>query len=169
MRLLWSFLLLPLVEIALFVLVGQQIGVWATIGLVILSTMAGIALIRQQGTQAALDFQASLNGLRDPTQGIADRTLKSIAGLFLIVPGFLTDALALLLLVPPVRALILRRFAAQGASVRFSYGYPQKRRDPGVIDGEYEIQDDPYLAPDATLPGPRDDKPGPGNSGWTRH
>lgn len=174
MRLMWTFLLLPIVEIALFVLIGGEIGVWATLALVVLAGVAGVALIRQQGTRAALDLQQSLNGLRDPLQPIAHRTLLLIAGLLLIVPGFLTDALALLLLVPAVRRLILGRFSAGPSSMRFSYGFPHgsaASRDDGTIDGEYVIHDDPYLPKDGADPSSGSDKKSGdgGKSGWTRH
>ncbi|WP_294924714.1 FxsA family protein [uncultured Paracoccus sp.] len=167
MRFLWIFLLLPIIEIALFVVVGGEIGVWAVLGLVVLAAFAGVALIRWQGMQAALDLQQSLDQLRDPARPMAHRTLLALAGILLIVPGFFTDALALLLLLPPVRNLILRRVAARARGVRVSYGFPHER-DAGVIDGEYVIQDDPYLPPETGARG-QDDDGRPGNSGWTRH
>lgn len=174
MRLLWTFLLLPFIEIALFVIIGGEIGVWATIGLVLLAAIAGVMLIRQQGMQAALELQQSLGGLRDPLQPMAHRTLLSIAGLLLILPGFLTDAVALLLLVPAVRNLILKRIAGGAKTVRFSYGFPHSKdgaRDDGTIDGEYVIHDDPYLPNDSgDISDDHEGKSGGGGkSGWTRH
>lgn len=170
MRLIWVFLLLPIVEIALFVKIGGWIGVWGTLALVVLTAMAGVALIRHQGTQAALDFQQSMDRMRDPLHPMAQRTLLSIAGLLLIVPGFLTDALGVLLLLPQVRGWILRRFSAAGQNIRFSYGFPQGgagSRGDDTIDGEYVIHDDPYLPEDGRNPMDRgaDHK----KSGWTRH
>lgn len=177
MLLVWTFLLLPIIEIALFVVIGGEIGVWATLAWVMLAGVAGVALIRRQGQLAALDLQRSLQDLRDPSRQVADRTLLVLAGVLLIVPGFFTDALAFLLLVPPLRQLVLRQIASRARGVRVSYGFPTDRggaRDAGVIDGEYVVQDDPYVPthPGAEGARPGDDrrlgKPG-GHSGWTRH
>ncbi|WP_312524631.1 FxsA family protein [Paracoccus sp. (in: a-proteobacteria)] len=172
MRLFWAFLLLPIIEIALFVVIGGEIGVWATLGWIILAGVLGMALIRQQGAQAALDFQQSLQQLRDPSESMGQRSLKMLAGVLLIVPGFFTDFLALLLLVPGVRRLILSQIAAKARTAHVSFGFPgqeARNRDAGVIDGEYVIQDDPYVPQSGkTLPGPDHDDD-LGNSGWTRH
>lgn len=183
---LWIFVLLPVIEIALFVVIGGEIGVWATLAWVLLAAMAGVALIRWQGAQAALDLQQSLNDLRDPSAKVAHRTLLILAGVLLILPGFFTDALAILLLIPMVRNLMLRQIASRAragmgpSGGRFTYGYPAgqgRTRDSGVIDGEYVVQDDPYPA-QTGLPSSGDGKPeangptGPSNhgkSGWTRH
>ncbi|AGT10464.1 FxsA family protein [Paracoccus aminophilus] len=176
MRVLWLFLLLPIIEIALFVVIGGEIGVWATLAWVVLSAIAGMALIRFQGQQAALDLQQSLQELRNPSQPMAQRSFKMLAGMLLILPGFFTDALGLLLLLPPVRSLILRQIAARvkTSSVGFGYsgGFPGAQRpggSNGVIDGEYVVQDDPYIPQSSGQIGPGDSSQKPGNSGWTRH
>lgn len=171
MAFLWMFLLLPIVEIALFVVIGGEIGVWATLALVILAGIAGVALIRMQGSRAALDIQRSLQDLQDPSRKVANRTLLVIAGLLLILPGFFTDALALLLLLPPVRNLILGQIASRARVTRVNYGFPSDRggaRESGVIDGEYVVQDDPYIASHMGPGGSGGDND-PGKSGWTRH
>lgn len=172
MRLFWGFLLVPIIEIVLFVVIGGEIGVLATLAWLFLAGMAGMALIRYQGTQAAMDIQQSLQQLREPSTPVAQRSLLMVAGILLIIPGFFTDFLAVLLLIPGVRNLILRQIAARAGASRVSFGFPgteSRYRDAGVIDGEYVIQDDPYV-PQASneLPGPDDDKRN-GQSGWTRH
>lgn len=184
MWLLWIFVLLPIIEIALFVIIGGEIGVWATLALVMLAAVAGAALIRRQGMLAAHDLQQSLRELRDPARPMAHRSLLSIAGVLLIVPGFFTDFMALLLLFPAMRNLLLRRIGAgvqgRSAGVRFDYGFPPQganRPDAGVIDGEYVIHDDPYVPPHEAGGEPDGDsaqgddrRPRPiGHSGWTRH
>lgn len=187
MLFLWIFVLLPIIEIALFVVIGGEIGVWATLAWVLIAAIAGVALIRRQGAQVALDLQQSLNDLRDPSRRVAHRTLLLLAGVLLILPGFFTDALALLLLIPAVRNLLLRQIASRAkagmaqSGVRFTYGYPAGQRgsrDSGVIDGEYVVQDDPYPAQTGLPPagdgngGPQSPQNGasnPGKSGWTRH
>ncbi len=176
MRLFWAFLLLPIIEIALFVVIGSEIGVWATLAWIILAAIAGMALIRRQGVEAAMDLQQPLQDLRDPAKNMGKRSLLMLAGVLLIVPGFFTDFLALLLLIPGVRHLILRQIAAKARVATVSFGFPgagASNRDAGVIDGEYVIQDDPYVPQSGkTLRSPGDDDISddiPGNSGWTRH
>lgn len=172
MFVLWLFLLLPIIEIALFIVIGGEIGVWATLGWVILSAVAGSALIRFQGRQAAMDLQQSLQELRDPTRPMAHRSMKMLAGLLLIVPGFFTDAVGLLLLIPVVRDLVLRQIAARAKVSGVSFGFPgtgPRPADAGVIDGEYVIHDDPYVVQSGhEIEGPNPEQK-PGNSGWTRH
>lgn len=182
MRLSWVFMLLPIIEIALFVIIGGEIGVLATLAWLFLAGIAGMALIRHQGAQAAMDLQQSLQQMRGTTTPMADRTLLMIAGVLLVVPGFFTDFLAGLLLIPPLRKQIVKQIAARTTvtGAGFGFGGAQSRyHDAGVIDGEYVIQDDPYVPPsDASLPRPgadgangsgRDRGNSNGNSGWTQH
>ena len=177
MRMLWLFALLPIVEIALFIQVGGWIGVWATLGLVMLAAVAGVAVIRSQGTQAWIRAQRSLAEMRDPSRPLAHGMMQILAGALLIVPGFFTDIVALLLLVPPVRDLIMRRAARRVRAGTVHMAQRETHRPPyadGVIDADYVVED----APPARNPRPPLDLPEdlsgdgpsrPGNSGWTRH
>lgn len=174
MWLLWLFVLLPIVEIALFVQVGGLIGVWAVLGLVVLSALLGMAVIRSQGTHAWLEAQRSLAQLRDPTRPLAHGMMLMLAGLLLIVPGFLTDMLGFLLLVPPVRSLLMRRAGRrmQVRSVRMTRH--EAHRPPygdGVIDADFVVEDEPQEPrPPLDLPEDIDGQPARrGGSGWTRH
>ena len=106
MWLLWLFVALPIVEIALFIQVGGLIGVWATLGLVVLAALLGMAVIRSQGAHAWLEAQRSLAQLRDPSRPLAHGMMLMIAGALLIVPGFFTDMMGLLLLMDAVRRTI---------------------------------------------------------------
>lgn len=164
---LWLFLIfvvLPLVEIALFVKVGGLIGVMPTILLVILAAVSGMAIIRRQGMQAFTRLDADLAAGGDPFGPVADRALVVVAGILLILPGFLSDAVALLLLVPPVRRALLRRGAAS-VTVRATTVYVRPRgpsrpqpeaskTPPETIEADYEVV--------------RDAKPRSGPSGWTQ-
>lgn len=164
---LWLFLIfvvLPLVEIALFVKVGGLIEVMPTIMLVVLSAVAGTAIIRRQGMQAFSRLDADLAAGGDPFGPVADRALVVVAGILLILPGFLTDTVGLLLLVPPLRRALLRRGAAN-VTVRATTVYVRPRgasrpgpapenppSAPQTIDADYEVV--------------RDSKHRP--SGWTQ-
>lgn len=146
-----AFLLLPLVEIALFVVVGSRIGLWPTLAVVIGSGILGVGILRRMG-----GVGSSLSVVRgDLLSPLAERTLLAVAALLLILPGFLTDTLGLVLLLPFVRRLIV---AQLGLRLRQAGAGPGagRRADETVIDGEfYEIE-----------PETRELRP---PSGWTRH
>lgn len=156
-------LALPLIEIALFVVIGGQIGLWATLAWVVLTGVAGFALMRAQGARAVTDLRRVAAGVGDPAKPLADGAVLMFAGLMLVLPGFLTDAVGLALLLPPVRAWLLRSVRARVSVRGFGVGprsggatRPGGYEGPGVIDGEFhEIEP-------GSLP-PR------GPSGWTRH
>lgn len=112
-------LLLPLIEIAGFVIVGRQIGLLATLLLVIASAVIGMAILRRQGFQALSKLRQQ-NLPRDlPAEKFFDTAMVLLAGLLLIVPGFFTDIIAILVLVPFVRTFIARRLAARAVVVNF--------------------------------------------------
>ncbi len=149
-------LLLPLVEIALFVVVGGVIGVWATLGLVVLAVVVGFAVVRANGFQTLLRARRSLEAGVDPVGPMAQGALGVLAGLLLIVPGFLTDAAGLLLLMPPVRRALIG-WAAARISVRAA-GRPSGWQPPAAaqtIDADYEVIEEPT-------------PPRRGQSGWTQ-
>jgi UPF0716 protein FxsA len=148
-----AFGLIPLVEIALFVVIGRWIGVWATLGLVVLAFLAGSMILRNRGMAAAGGLRR-FNGL----QPIAEEALIAVAAILLILPGFLTDVVALLLLVPPLRRALVAGVAAR-AKVR-SAGFGTGAGDQ-VIDGEFTDLD--------TTPVDTGQHPPIGHSGWTRH
>ena len=127
-------LALPLIEIAGFVVVGSEIGVLATIALVILSGVAGSILLRIQGFGVLTRIRAELEAGRDPGRELAHGAMILLAGILLLIPGFVTDIVGLLLFVPPVRDLVWRflkrRVVVSGS---FSAGFggfrrPQARR-----------------------------------------
>lgn len=143
-----AFLALPLVEIALFVTVGAWLGLWATLAIVLGTGVLGVAVLRTVG-----GVGPSLGVVRgDLLSPLAERALLAVAALLLILPGFFTDSLGLLLLVPGVRRFVVARLAAR-FRVPGANGW---RADAGVIEGEFhEIEPEPgELRPP---------------SGWTRH
>ena len=144
MPLLIAFLALPVVEIALFILVGGWIGLWPTIGLVLLAAVGGTALMRSAGAQAGQRVRASMMQDTDPSAEIVRMAITFVAGMLLVIPGFLTDAVALVLLVPQVQRAAfaaLRRRARMSASVMGVTidGQYRETRPPAdrVIDGEF--------------------------------
>lgn len=96
-------LALPLLEIAGFVVVGRQIGVLGTIGLVLLSGVVGAMLLRRQGLGALRRAQMEAATGGSPDREIVHGTMILLAGILLMIPGFVTDIIGLLLFIPAVR------------------------------------------------------------------
>jgi UPF0716 protein FxsA len=151
-----GFLALPLIEIALFVTLGAWLGLWLTLAVVLGTAVAGVVVIRRQGAHAMEGLRQATRLGRDPLGQVADSGFVMAAGVLLILPGFLTDTLGLLLLVPPLRRLVVRSLSSR---VVVHHTGPA-RQGPVVIDGEYfEIGSDPSADAPAGRP----------PSGWTRH
>jgi UPF0716 protein FxsA len=102
----WLILLLPVIEIALFIQVGGAIGVWNTILLCILAGIFGSILIRYQGVSTLLAMQAVSRRGQVPLQQMFDGFCLALAGLLLVLPGFFTDILAFALMVPMLRGIL---------------------------------------------------------------
>lgn len=139
MPLLLLLFIVPLIEVALFIEVGGIIGVWPTIAITILAAILGGFLLRRQGLMALHDVQSRLAAGVNPGRVLADGAMIMIAGVLLLTPGFLTDAVGLLLLIPPVRGWIFRRMAS-----RYTIRSVEIRQDHGArsrgdtVEGEFE-------------------------------
>lgn len=155
-----AFLLVPLIEIGLFIQVGGLIGLWPTLAIVVLTAVAGTVLVRSQGLRAMDDLRRSFAGQADPGEALAHGAMILVSGALLLTPGFFTDAVGFALLVPQVRMAVFRWLRQRVQVVRFDTNQapprPDRPRPPDVIDGDYtEV---PPQKP-ANHPG----------SGWTRH
>lgn len=111
------FILVPILELWVILQVGQAIGVMPTIALLILDSIVGAWLLRSQGRQAWLAFNEALSSGRVPAREVGDGALIVFGGALLLTPGFCTDALGLLLLLPPTRAVIRRILFRRGLTV----------------------------------------------------
>jgi len=155
------FVAVPLIEIALFIQVGGIIGLWPTLGIVILTAIVGTWLVRTQGIAAMGQLRNSFSELRDPTEPLAHGAMILFSGALLLTPGFFTDAVGFALLIPPVRVAVFRYFRSRIRVQQFTTGPGTRaghRERPGgdIIEGEFE-----------EVPPPK--SPTHGNSGWTRH
>ena len=156
----------PLLELAVLIKVGQSLGVWLTILLLIATGIVGGLLVQSQGLQAARRATESMAAGRPPIEPVVDSFMLMVAGILLLIPGLLTDIMALPLLVPPLRRWIARwtlQRMFKNADVRVQ---TQEWRSPGrgpdeawrgagprtpgphgrtgkVIDAEWERVDDP--------------------------
>ncbi len=144
------FLVVPIAELYVLIQIGQAIGILPTIALLIGDSILGAALMRQQGRATWLRFNRALGEGRVPGREVIDGVLVIFGGALLLTPGFLSDILGLILLIPPTRALVrrvlVRRFggrlvesATGGAQVRFGRMFgasPGPRRAPRSYDDE---------------------------------
>lgn len=123
------FFVLPIVELAIVVRVADSIGLGDTIGLLILVSLVGAFLVRREGLSTWQRAQTELAAGRMPGRELVDGVMILVGGALLLTPGFLTDAIGLLLLLPPVRAL-LRRTAMRQMESRIVVLGPGHRRPP---------------------------------------
>ena len=120
------FVLVPLVELALLIQVGQWVGVLPTILLVFVTGIAGAALARREGLRTIRRLQEQLASAQLPGDALLDGAAILIGGAFLLTPGVLTDVVGLSLLLPPTRAL-LKRWARRELKRRIEDGRIQVR------------------------------------------
>ncbi|WP_193212866.1 FxsA family protein [Luteolibacter marinus] len=108
-RLFLLFITVPLIELALFLTVGEWIGLPTTLAIVILTGLLGAWLTKSQGLRVLQAYRQSMAAGRLPHQEVLEGLLILVAGAVLLTPGFLTDAIGFLLLTPPVRAVAVKR------------------------------------------------------------
>ncbi len=157
------FIGLPLLEVAVFIQVGGAIGVWPTIAATIATALAGSLLLRAQGLATLMRARAQMDQGQLPAREMFEGVCLVLAGALLLVPGFVTDVIGLLLFVPPLRELLrlmiarhIAAKAARGEARVFVDGVEVRPDDPRgsnprkgkggrgpVIDGDYEdLSDD---------------------------
>lgn len=117
MPLLILLLLAVAVEITVLVAIGSAIGLLPTIALVVVATIVGFLLLRREGTRALTAFQAKIRSGQPPQREMIDGVLIAVAGVLVVLPGFVSDVVAIALLFPPTRAVI-RRSALKRAEAR---------------------------------------------------
>lgn len=168
MWLLFAFIGVPIIEIALFIQVGGAIGTPLTLLIVVLTAILGTYMVRQQGRLAIGNLQRSFSELNDPTEPLAHGAMVLISGVLLLTPGFFTDALGFALLVPAIRSAVFRYAKSRVKVQTFSMGgnsqgmgraaphhdAPSAAED--IIDGEFTEVDPNKRATHQP-------------SGWTKH
>ncbi len=146
--LLGLFLLLPIAEIYVLIRVGGLIGAIPTIALVVFTAVFGAMLMRSQGFATLRRVQASLTRGEVPTVELLEGLVVLAGGALLLMPGFITDTLGFLALIPPARRVAVRWFLARkGALVpRPEEKAPdgEASRRPTVIEGECRRVDDDH-------------------------
>ncbi|WP_299983605.1 FxsA family protein [uncultured Ruegeria sp.] len=144
MYLFLAFLLVPIIEIALFIQVGGLIGLWPTLAIVVLTAVLGTLLVRTQGRMALANLQRSFAELDDPTEPLAHGAMILLSGVLLLTPGFFTDAVGFALLVPGIRVAVFRYLKSKATITHFQMGTgaqfrsgPESFSQDDVIDGEF--------------------------------
>lgn len=161
-------IILPVAELAVLIKTGQLIGVWQTIALVIGMGLVGLLVLSQQSYAAFNQTLEAMSEGRPPVGPVLDGLFLMLAGTLLLLPGLISDAAALVLLIPPVRRGIagwaVRRilaspfvhYEAEGGSDRPGGPTPPHRARPAegpIIEGEFERMDE------RPPPGSPDDQP----------
>lgn len=119
------FVAMPIIEIAVFIQAGELIGLWPTIGVVVLTAIIGTSLMRAQGLQTLAKAQRQMDQGEMPIGALFDGICILVAGVLLLTPGFVTDTFGFLLLVPPLRQLIGAKVImklVQSGNIRTSFG-----------------------------------------------
>ncbi|QIM20846.1 FxsA family protein [Phycicoccus sp. HDW14] len=132
--------LVPLVEVATIVLVGRTIGGWPTVLLLLLTSVLGAWVIRKEGARAWGALREALRSGRMPARELADGVLVLVGGVLLLVPGFVTDVLGLLVILPwtrPIARIWLEAVVARRLFGAFGGG-PGRPGDgpPDVVQGQ---------------------------------
>ena len=150
----WLFLILvgvPVIEIGLFIQLGGFLGLWPTLAIVVATALIGSMLLRTQGLSTLEELKRTAETGQSPAGPMANGALILVAGLLLLTPGFFTDSVGFLLMIPPVRTVLIKWIAAR-AQMKIYASAANSQQPPDVIDGEFEIIDDDE----------------PGDSGWTK-
>lgn len=148
--LLIAFILMPLIEITVLIQVGGWLGLWPTLGLIILTAIIGTWMLRRQGFAVLARAQQQLAAGSVPLGEVFEGFCLVIAGALLLTPGFVTDIIGGSLLMPPVRAWLYRTV---GGSFRRAAMPPEHPGGGGpVVDGDFETVD-----PDQKNPAPENE------------
>jgi len=148
-------LVVPIIEIGTFIAIGDQIGIAATLLMILVTAIIGTMLLRHQGLSLIKKIQDEMNEGKVPGRALGDAAMILVAGILLLTPGFVTDTLGFLLFVPPVRAAIWGFIASRITVVRpggtgspFSQDQPfgQNRPNPDMQgDGPViDLDEDDY-------------------------
>ncbi|MCG9722368.1 FxsA family protein [Shewanella sp. Isolate7] len=166
------FVLIPVIELNVLIRVGETLGSWTTVGLVIFTAVVGVSLVRSQGIHTLMSVQQKLARGEAPGQEIVEGMMLAMAGLLLLIPGFVTDFIGLLLLTPltraPIAAFLYKRMqvkVSQQGGFHGQFGHGQSRQGPfgqgpfdanrspfdrspfdeqgNTFDGDYERKPDP--------------------------
>ncbi len=138
------FVLTPILEMWLLIKVGGLIGAVPTIGLVFLTAMIGLALLRQQGFSTLMRARLKMASGELPASEMLEGLFLAVGGALLLTPGFITDAIGFSCLIPGIRQLIIHAaakrfsvFSVQSSTQQQGYRAQQSSSSHQTIDGEF--------------------------------
>lgn len=155
MWLLIAFIAVPIIEIAFFIQIGGFLGLFPTLAIVILTAIAGTYLVRAQGLSVLSQLQSRFREMNDPSEPLAHGAMILFSGALLLTPGFFTDFIGFLLLVPNVRATVFRK-VKERLNIQKSNFETQFSSSQNVYEGEYEPVSNPEISPWANDSKPKD-------------
>lgn len=117
------FVAATLLEIFVFIEVGSAIGAWSTIVLIVLGAMVGLSLVRIQGFHTLMEMQRKASLGEPPAKEMLGGIILALSGVLLVLPGFVSDIIGLLLLLPPVRQAIAARILLKAQQQPQGTGY----------------------------------------------
>lgn len=143
------FIIVPVLEMWLLITVGQLIGALPTIGLVLLTAVIGVNLLRAQGLSTLTRAQEKMSGGSLPAQEMIEGLALAVGGALLLTPGFATDAFGFACLIPPSRKFLAEKLFSkllQNGAVFHSpdiqaTDYNKEKAGSVIIDGEFESAD----------------------------
>ncbi|MCJ8303228.1 FxsA family protein [Shewanella sp.] len=139
------FVLVPVIELNVLISVGESLGSWTTVGLVFFTAIVGVSLVRSQGISTLMQVQEKLAKGEAPGQEIVEGMMLAVAGLLLLIPGFVTDFIGLVLLTPftriPVAGFLYKRMQVKvaangGFQAGFGPGGPNQGGNPFANQGQ---------------------------------
>ena len=141
------FLVVPIVEMLLLFEVAEHIGGLSTVGLVVLTAVIGIQVLKQQGLTTITRARQRLEQGEVPGQEILEGLFLAVGGAFLLTPGFITDTLGFIFLIGPSRRLLVHRlirsgkvavFTSRGDGSSFTYTeHSSRSEEEGVYEGQF--------------------------------
>jgi len=133
----------PAIEIAVFIKIGSSIGALNTVAVTIFTAVVGIFLVKQQGINILQTARSDIHSRRAPINSVVNGVLVLLAGGLLVLPGFFTDLIGFILLIPPFRASIKNSISKRFfTSFKKSSDTCNDNHRQDTIDGDYqEIND----------------------------
>ena len=132
-----SFIVLPILEMYILIEVGSFIGALNTIGLVLLTALLGLILLRQQGFRTLLNARNKLLQAELPAEEIVTGIFLAIGGALLLTPGFVTDFIGFMCLLPFTRRLLMSQIATSFFNVS-GFSEQKEQKQGNWIEGEYK-------------------------------
>ena len=142
------FIGVPLIEIYLFITLGGLIGALPTVLLVVVTALIGVSLLRAQGFSTMAKFQQEVSTGQLPASTMLEGVALILGGALLLTPGFLTDTIGFLCLIPLTRQTIIAwliknmKVTSSGVYGAGPYSGPSTPNDPNVIEGEFRKNDE---------------------------